>query len=78
MSVLTPPLPPSVTELNDNRAKKVDHLATLLVTALVSNDPQGVVEAISSFIKYFTLLLEVIDSQSKKNNTTNLKGPHNI
>ena len=76
MSVLTPPLPLSVIELHDNRAKRVNHLTTLLVTALVSNDPQGIIEAISSFIKYFTLLLEITDSQVKKNNTTNPKVHH--
>ena len=77
MSVLTPPLPLSVTELKDNRAKGLNHLVTLLVTALASYDPQGIVEAISAFIQYFTLLLEVIEIlPTLKSNTTNPKVHH--
>ena len=73
MSVLTPPLPLSVKELEDNRTKGLNHLVTLLVSALASYNPQGILEAISAFIEYFTLLLEVIEVLADlSNNTTNL------
>ena len=79
MSVLTPPLPLSVKELKDSRTKGLNHLVTLLVSALASYNPQGILEAISAFIQYFTLLLEVIEILTDlNNNTTDLKGPHNI
>ncbi len=72
MSVLTPPLPPSIKELKDNRKKVLNHFVSLLVNALASYNPQGIIEAISSFIQYFTLLLEVIEIlPTLKNNTTN-------
>ena len=74
MSVLTPPLPLSVKELKDSRTKGLNHLVTLLVSALASYNPQGIFEAISAFIQYFTLLLEVIEILTNlNNNTTNPK-----
>ncbi len=73
MSVLTPPLPLSVKELEDNRTKGLNHLVTLLVSALASYNPQGILEAIRAFTKYFTLLLEVIEVLADlSNNITNL------
>ncbi len=72
MSVLTPPLPLSIKELKDNRTKVLNHFVALLVNALASYNPQGIIEAISSFIQYFTLLLEVIEILPiLESNTTN-------
>ena len=77
MSAQTPPLPLSIAELKDKRTKGLNHLVTLLVTALASYDPPGIVAAIRTFVRYFTLLLEVLEIlANQKNSSTNLKVHH--
>ncbi len=72
MSVLTPPLPLSIKELQDNRTKVLNHFVSLLVDSLASYNPQGIIEVIRAFTQYFTLLLEVIEILPiLKSNTTN-------
>ena len=75
MSAQTPPLPLSIIELKDKRTKRLNLLVTRLVSALVSSDPQGVVAAKSTFVRYFTLLLEALKKITEKEN--NLRDPGN-
>jgi hypothetical protein len=78
MSAQAPPIPRSKAEiaaLRDKRTKGLHHLVNLLVQALASYDPQGIVAAISTFVRYFTRLLEILDLFTKpKDNSTNPKG----
>ena len=74
MSDQTPPLPLSIAELKDKRTKGLNHLVTLL--ALASYNPQGIVAAISTFVRYFTLLLEVLEILANQKNSSNLKVHH--
>ena len=78
MSAQAPPLPRSkaeIADLRDKRTKGLHHLVTLLVKALASYDPPGIVAAISTFVRYFTCLLEVLDLLTKpKDNSINPKG----
>jgi hypothetical protein len=74
MSAQTPPLPLSITELKDKRTKGLNRLVTLLVTALASNDPQGIVAAISTFVRYFTSVLEVLEKITNQRNNSRAPG----
>ena len=71
MSVLTPPLPLTVAEYKDNTTKRLHFLVDQLVLALASNDPEGTIVAISTFARYFTFVLEVLEKISnQKDNIT--------
>ena len=60
MSAHPPPVPLSLTELTDWRTTKLNRLVVRLVTALASNDPQGLVDVIRTFVRYFKALLEAL------------------
>ena len=64
MSVRAPPLPLAILVLKDKRIRRLNLLVTRLVNALASNDPQGIVAAISTFVRYFTLVLETLEKLS--------------
>ena len=75
MSAQAPPLPRSIADLRDKRTKGLHHLVTLLVKALASYDPPGIVDAILTFVRYFHSLLEVLELLIKpKDNSINPKG----
>ena len=75
MSAQTPPLPLSILEQKDKRTKRLNHLVTRLVSALVDNDPERIVAVIGTFVRYFTLLLEALKKITEKEN--NLRNPGN-
>ena len=75
MSAQTPPLPLSILEQKDKRTKRLNLLVTRLVSALVDNDPEGIVAVIGTFVRYFTLLLEALKKITEKEN--NLRDPGN-
>ena len=64
MSVQAPPLPLAILILKDRRIRGLNRKVTQLVNALASNDPQGIVAAISSFVRYFNLVLETLETLS--------------
>ena len=74
MSAQAPPLPLLIADLKNKRTKRLNYLVTLLVTALASNDPQGIVAAISTFVRYFTAVLEVLETISKCRNDSRPPG----
>ena len=75
MSAQAPPLPHSITDLKDKRTKGLHQLVTLLVSALASYNPQGIVDAILTFVRYFHSLLEVLELLIKpKDKSINPKG----
>ena len=77
MSVQAPPLPLTVEEYQDNTTKRLHFLVTQLVSALASNDPKGTVVAISTFARYFTFVLEVLEKISnQKGNSIDPKVHH--
>ncbi len=78
MSVQTPPLPLTVKEYKDITTERLHLLVTQLVAALASNNPKGTVVAISTFVRYFTFVLEVLEKISKqKNSSIDPKVHHN-
>ncbi len=71
MSVQAPPLPLTLEEYRDNTTNRLHFLVNQLVLALASNDPKGTIVAISTFARYFTFVLEVLEKISnQKNNIT--------
>ena len=78
MSVQAPPLTLTLEEYRDNTTNRLHFLVTQLVSALASNDLKGTVVAISTFVRYFTFVLEIIDNSNQKTKTTNLRESHNI
>ncbi len=64
MSAQAPPLPLSILVLKDKRIRRLNLLVTRLVTALATNDPQGIVAVIGTFVRYFTLVLETLEKFS--------------
>ena len=74
MSAQAPPLPLSITDLKDKRTKRLNYLVTILVTALASNDPQGIVAAIGTFVRYFTSVLEVLETLTSPRNNPRPQG----
>jgi hypothetical protein len=74
MSAQPPPSPLSITELKDKRTKRLNRLVTLLVTALASNNPQGIVAAIGTFVGYFTFVLEVLEKIANQKNNSRAQG----
>ncbi len=74
MSAQPPPLPFSITELKDKRTIGLNRLVTLLVSALASNDPQGIIAAISTFVRYFTSVLEVLEKIANQRNNSRASG----
>ncbi len=69
MSVQTPPLPLATIEYISITTERLHLLVTQLVAALASNDPKGTVVAISTLVKYFTFVLEVLEKISKQKNS---------
>ena len=78
MSVQAPPLTLTLEEYRDNTTNRLHFLVTQLVSALGSNDLKGTVVAISTFVRYFTFVLEIIENSNQKTKTTNLRESHNI
>ena len=79
MSVQAPPLPLTVTEYKDITTKRLHSLVTQLVAALASNDPKGTIVAISTFARYFTFVLEILEKISnQKDKPIDPKVPHII
>ena len=77
MSVQAPPLPLTPTEYKDITTKRLHSLVTQLVAALASNDPKGTIVAISTFARYFTFVLEILEKISnQKNNSIDPKVHH--
>ena len=77
MSVQTPPLSLTVTEQKDITTERLHLLVTQLVAALASNNPKGTVVAISTFVRYFTFVLEVLEKISnQKDNSIDSKVHH--
>ena len=77
MSVQTPPLSLTVTEYKDITTERLHLLVTQLVAALASNNPKGTVAAISTFVRYFTFVLEVLEKISnQKDNSIDSKVHH--
>ena len=76
MSAQTPPLPLSIQEQVDKRTKRLNFLVTQLVSALVDNNPEGIVVIIGTFIRYFTRLLEALKKITEKE-VNNLRTPGN-
>ncbi len=76
MSVITPPISLSTKEYISITTERLHLLVTQLVAALASNDPKGTVVAISTFVKYFTFVLEVLEKISKQKELENSQVHH--
>ena len=76
MSVLTPPISLTLEEYKSITTERLHLLVTQLVAALASNNPKGTVVAISTFIKYFTFVLEVLEKISQQKDSTDSKVHH--
>ena len=76
MSVTTPPISLSTKEYISITTERLHLLVTQLVAALASNDPKGTVVAISTFVKYFTFVLEVLEKISKQKDSIDSKVHH--
>ena len=77
MSVLTPPTSLTTKEYISITTERLHLLVTQLVAALAANDPKGTVATISTLVKYFTFVLEVLEKISnQKDNTTDSKVHH--
>ena len=74
MSAQAPPLPLWIADLKDRRTKKLNHLVTLLVTALASNDPQGIIAAIGTFVRYFVSVLNLLEIFATQRNNSRAQG----
>ncbi len=76
MSVLTPPTSLAVKEYISITTERLHLLVTQLVAALASNNPKETVVAISTFVKYFTFVLEVLEKISKQKDSIDSKVHH--
>ena len=76
MSVITPPISLSTKEYISITTERLHLLVTQLVAALASNDPKGTVVAISTFVKYFTFVLEILEKISKQKELENSQVHH--
>ena len=76
MSVQTPPLSLATKEYISITTERLHLLVTQLVAALASNNPKETVVAISTFVKYFTFLLEVLEKISKEKESIDSKVHH--
>ncbi len=76
MSVQTPPLSLATKEYISITTERLHLLVTQLVAALASNDPKGTVIAISTFVRYFTFVLEILEKISKQKESIDSKVHH--
>ncbi len=76
MSVQTPPLSLTTKEYTSITTERLHLLVTQLVAALASNDPKGTVIAISTFVRYFTFVLETLEKISKQKESIDSKVHH--